>query len=107
MVETRHFSTERLERRYLIEYVIKDTNNVICTCVKDRGHKDGPERFELTDKGIIKVYNNITNRHVTDLVARPKQIVDRFGVSFRSLSIELQNEVLTLAREHQRLGYNV
>ncbi len=106
MVETRHFVEERRSREYLISYVIKDTNNVICTNVKDRGHRNGPERFELTDKGIIKTYNNITNRHITDLIARPSQIYDRLENSFRALPKELRDKIISLARKHQELGYN-
>lgn len=107
MVETRHFISEREERRVLIETIIKDTNNVICVNVIDRGHKNGAERFELTDKAIIKVYNNSSNRHITDLVARPKQIYDRLSVSFLMLPKRVRDEVIKKAREHQRLGYNV
>ena len=65
MVNTKHFTEERQSRESLIENVIKDTNNVICTNVLDRGHRNGAERFELTDKAIIKTYNNRTNRHIT------------------------------------------
>ena len=83
MVETKHFVEERRSREYLITNIIKDTNNVVCANVKDRGHRNGPERFELTDKGIIKTYNNITNRHITDLIARPSQIYDRLEDSFK------------------------
>ena len=106
MVETRHFIEERRSREYLISYVINDTNNVVCTNVKDRGHINGPERFELTDKGIIKTYNNITNRHITDLIARPSQIYDRLGDSFRELPKEVRDSIILLARKHQELGYN-
>lgn len=106
MVETKHFVEERRSREYLITNIIKDTNNVVCTNVKDRGHRNGPERFELTDKGIIKTYNNITNRHITDLIARPSQIYDRLEGSFRELPKELKDKIISLARKHQALGYN-
>ena len=106
MVETKHFIKERKSREYLIENVIKDTNNVICVNVIDRGHKNGAERFELTDKAIIKTYNNITDRHITDLIARPAQIYDRLGDSFRALPKDVRDSILSLARKHQSLGYN-
>ena len=106
MVETKHFVEERRSREYLISYVIKDTNNVVCTNVKDRGHINGPERFELTDKGIIKTYNNITNRHITDLIARPSQIYDRLGDSFRELPKDIRDSIMSFAKKHQALGYN-
>ena len=106
MRETRHFSEERQFRDNLIKNVIGDTNNVLCSNVIDRGHKDGPERFELTDKAIIKVYNNETNRHITDFVERQKQLYDRMGDAFRALDIKDQRKLLDLARVHQIMGYN-
>lgn len=106
MVNTRHFIEERKSREWLIENVINDTNTVLCVNVIDRGHKNGAERFELTDKAIIKTYNNITNRHITDLIARPAQIYNRLGDAFLELPTEVQKEIIKLARKHQDLGYN-
>jgi len=106
VINTFHFIQERRNREYLIANVIKDTNNVVCTNVIDRGHRNGPERFELTDKGIIKTYNNITNRHITDLIARPAQIYDRLGDEFRNLPEETKKTIIELAKKHQSLGYN-
>jgi hypothetical protein len=106
MVNTKHFVEERQSRELLIENVINDANNVICTNVLDRGHKNGAERFELTDKAIIKVYNVKTDRHITDLIARPKQVYDRLGDAFMSLDINVRRRIINLARKHQELGYN-
>jgi hypothetical protein len=103
---TKHFVSERMSRAEFITNVIGDTNNVICTNVIDRGHVNGAERFELTDKAIIRVYNNITNRHITDIIARPNQVYDRMGVEFTNLDVRVQRRIIDLAREHQRLGYN-
>lgn len=106
MRETNHYATERMSRTEFIANVIGDTNNVICTNVKDRGHKNGAERFELTDKAIIKTYNARTNRHITDLIARPPQIYDRLEDSFLALPIEVRRKIIGIAREHERKGYN-
>lgn len=106
MTETNHYATERMTRAQLIANVIKDTNKVLCINVLDRGHKNGAERFELTDKAIIKTYNDKTNRHITDLIARPNQIYNRLGNAFLALPEATRNKVLKLAREHQRKGYN-
>ena len=106
MVNTRHFTEERQVRENLIANVIGDTNNVICINVLDRGHKNGPERFELTDKAIIKVYNNITDRHITDIIARPNQVYGRMGNAFLSLDCKIQKKIIDLAKKHQDLGYN-
>ena len=106
MVNTMHYIEERQEREQFISNVIGDTNNVICTNVLDRGHRNGAERFELTDKAIIKVYNDRTNRHITDIIARPNQVYDRMGVEFLNLDAKVRRKIIDLAREHQRLGYN-
>ena len=105
-METRHFVEERMSRESLITDVIGDTNNVICVNIIDRGHKNGAERFELTDKGIIKVYNVNTNRHITDLIARPTQIYNRMEDAFLSLPMDVRNKIINIAKQHQRLGYN-
>lgn len=106
MVNTKHFIEERMNRAEFIKNVIGDTNRVICTNVIDRGHRNGEERFELTDKAIIKIYNNITNRHITDIIARPKQVYNRMGDAFFSLDINVRRRIISLARKHQELGYN-
>ena len=106
METTSHYKNDREYRARFIKNVIKDTNNVICVNILDRGHKNGPERFELTDKGIIKVYNNITNKHITDLIARPEQIYDRMGNAFLRLSNLIRKSVIMIAKMHQDLGYN-
>ena len=50
MSNTKHFSTDNAYREMLIN-AIGGEGNVVLTNVIDRGHKNGPERFELTDKG--------------------------------------------------------
>ena len=107
MIETNHYKNEREYRANFIANVIGDTNNVICVNVKDRKHKDGLERFELTDKAIIHIYNHYTNRHITDIVARPNQIYDRLGSEFKTLPIKVQQEIIRLSKEHIRKGYNL
>ena len=106
MVNTKHFIEERLSRETLINEVIGDTNNVVCTNVIDRGHRNGPERFELSDKGIIRVYNVITDRHITDLIARVPQIYGRMGDAFFALPKSQRDSILAYARKHESLGYN-
>ena len=105
-LETKHFAFDRYDRAHLISDAIGDNNNVVCINVIDRGHINGPERFELSDMGIIRVYNNISNRHITDLIARPKQIYERMGDSFRELPKELRDRIMMFARKHKELGYN-
>lgn len=103
-MDTAHLShrADRLEKiRTLIGY-----GNDICKNVVDRGHPAGPELFILTDTGIIKCYNARTYRHITDLIARPRQIYDRLGAKFAALPFMLRRRVLDLARDHEMQGWN-
>lgn len=104
-MNTFHFSTERGYRETLIEN-LGGAGRVVLTNVIDRGHVNGPERFELTDKGIIIVYNNLTNRKITILFARVGQLYSRFGNKFNSLSPNLQRNIMAYCREWKEKGYN-
>jgi len=105
MTNTMHFSAERAYRETLIENM-GGPGNVVLTNVIDRGHKDGPERFELTDKGIIVVYNNLTDRRITILFARVGQLYSRFGDKFETLDRGLQQTIKSKCREWKDKGYN-
>ena len=104
-MNTKHFSTDNAYREMLIN-AIGGEGNVILTNVIDRGHKNGPERFELTDNGIIRVFNNITDRRITTVFARVGQLYSRFGDKFEQLPIEVQRAVKAKCREYQDKGYN-
>ena len=104
-MNTFHLSVERGYRETLIEN-LGGAGRVVLTNVIDRGHKNGPERFELTDKGIIIVYNELTNRKITILFARVGQLYSRFGDKFNSLAPNLQRTIKAKCREWQDLGYN-
>ena len=103
--KTMHFRDERGDRMSAIEE-IGGYGKSVCKRVVDRGHKDGPEIFVLTDNAIIKVYNANTLRHITDLIARPEQIIDRFGGELSKLDKGLLVNIFRLARAHQERGYN-
>ena len=103
--KTAHFVKDRGSRSDAIEE-IGGYGNSVCKRVVDRGHPDGPEIFVLTDNAIIKVYNANTLRHVTDLIARPEQIVDRLGSALATLDRNLMTKIFNLARMHQERGYN-
>lgn len=104
-MNTYHLSAERNYRETIIEN-LGGAGRVVLTNVIDRGHKNGPERFELTDKGIIIVYNNLTDRKITILFARVGQLYSRFGDKFNTLDPEMQKDIKSKCREWQDLGYN-
>lgn len=96
---SRHWERDRKNRRVLIETI--GEGNVIKTVVVDRHHKNGPEIHEISDTGIITIFNQRTRKMITQLIARPGQIKRYF-----TDNEVIPNGLLELARNHQRLNYN-
>ena len=103
--KTLHMRDDRGDRMSAIEE-LGGYGKSVCKSIIDRGHRDGSEIFVLTDNAIIKVYNAETLRHITDLIARPEQIIDRMGSSLAKLDRGLLIQILNLARMHHEKGYN-
>ena len=106
MENTFHFANDMATRQHIIDNIIGGAGNVILTNVIDRGHKNGPERFELTDNGIIFVYNDWTDKRITILFPRVGQLYSRFGDKFRTLSATQQEAVKAKCIEWQSRGFN-
>ena len=106
MKNTKHFSNDMFNRQRIINEEIGGEGNVVLTNVIDRGHRNGPERFELTDNGIIFVYNDWTDRRITILFPRIGQLVSRFGNKFYRLSASTQQTIKDKCIEWERRGYN-
>jgi hypothetical protein len=105
MEKTKHFN-ERSYRQILIDNM-GGAGKVVLSNVVDRGHKNGAERFELTEKGITYVYNNDTNRLITILFTRVGQLTSRYGAAFSKLPMSQQIAIRTYCREYEEKGYNV
>ena len=105
IVETAHIAVDKSYRKQLVEY-LGGAGEFVLTNVIDRGHPNGPERFELTDKGIILVYNDRTNRWINILFARIGQLYSRFGDKFETLPADLKRSIKRQCEEYKRLGYN-
>lgn len=102
---TKHNEIDRKYRDYIIT-AIGGEGNVVLTNVIDRGHRNGPERFELTDNGLIIVYNDWTDRKITTLIARVGQLTSRFGDKFKKLPLDLQRSIIAKCIDHEKKGYN-
>ena len=94
-----HYLEERKEREALIQSI--GFGKVIKTAIVDRGHKNGPELHQLSDTGIVTIYNARTHKMITKLIARPGQI-RKF---FKENEI-IPQELIKLAIEHKQMGYN-
>ena len=105
-METKHFQKD-MGRRLAAINEIGGAGRVVLTNVIDRGHSNGAERFELTDNGVIFVYNNLTNKQITILFPRIGQLYSRFEGKFDNLPFHLRNSIKNKCLEWQRRGYNL
>ena len=94
-----HYEEERQYRENLIREI--GYGKPIKTVRVDRGHPAGPEIHQLSDTGIITIFNERTHKLVTRLIARPGQI-RRY---YRN-NEQVPQELINLARQHQILSYN-
>ena len=69
---SRHYTNDRQRREEIINMIGQGTP--VATFIIDRGHRNGAEIHEITDTGIINIYNLRTHKLVTKLIARPGQI---------------------------------
>ena len=69
---SKHYIDDRVDRENRIEII--GQGKAVAKFIVDRGHRNGPEIHEITDTGIINIYNERTKKLVTKLIARPGQI---------------------------------
>lgn len=98
-MNSKHWERDREARRKAIEAIGK--GNVIKVVEVDRHHKNGPEIHEISDTGIITIFNKTTRKMITQLIARPMQIKRYFAEG----EIIPMN-VLKIARQHQEAKLN-
>lgn len=98
-MNSRHWTKDRQNRKELIETI--GYGNIIKTVVVDRHHRNGPEIHEISDTGIITIFNQRTKKMITQLIARPGQIRRYF-----TDNEIIPNGLLDIARQHQQLNYN-
>lgn len=94
-----HYSFERQERENLIEKI--GYGNIIKSVIVDRGHINGPEIHNISDTGIITIYNQRTHKLITKLIARPGQIERYYTNGER-----IPQNLIKIAQNHQRLSMN-
>ncbi len=97
---SKHYTYDRRKREELIEAI--GYGKTIKTVIVDRNHKNGPEIHEISDTGIITIFNLYTHKMITKLIARPGQIKRYFNENE-----VIPNNLLQLARQHQKMAYNL
>lgn len=98
-----HYSNDRTSREYLIANVI-GLGKVVRTVLWDRHHPNGSEIHCISDTGIVTIYNELTGKMVTRLIARPEQI--RRYYEHTKTKVTCPQYLIDLAIEHKKLGYN-
>ena len=100
--QTNHYKNKRYKREKFINRHLNGDGKVIDSFIVDKGHKDGLERHDITDTGLIIVYNLESQKLVTKLIARPQQIKRYYSDTGR----EPPRWLLDLCYWHNSLNYN-
>lgn len=99
MVST-HYINDRQAREHLIRKI--GQGRIVDTFIVDKGHPNGPERHEVSDTGIVVIYNLRTGKLITKLIARPNQIKRYYEAEHRVAP----EDILKIAYEHTLKNYN-
>jgi hypothetical protein len=99
---SKHYKNQRHKRENFINKHLNGDGNVIDSFIVDKGHAMGLERHDITDTGIILIYNVTSEKLVSKLIARPTQI-KRY---YRDSGKKPPKWLLDLCEWHKTLGYN-
>lgn len=99
MIISVHYKTRR-HRSNLINNEI-GLGQIIRTVFWDKHHPDGPEIHTISSTGIITIYNALTGKLITQLIARPAQLQRYYATDEKC-----PEYLIALAINHERLGYN-
>lgn len=100
--QSNHYKYKRYKRENFIKRRLYGNGKVIDSFIVDRGHKDGLEKHCVTDTGLIIIFNLKSQKLVTKLIARPKQIKRLY----QSVNRKAPRWLLDLAYWHSTLNYN-
>ena len=100
--QTNHYKNKRYKRETFINEHLCGDGHVIDSFVVNKGHKDGLERHDITDTGLIIVYNLESKKLVTKLIARENQ-VKRY---YKNVDRNPPRWLLDLCKWHNSLNYN-
>jgi len=95
-MNSKHYNNSRELRETIIRAI--GYGNIVKSVVVDNGHPNGPEIHQLSDTGIITIYNQRTLKMITKLIARPGQ-VRRYYKQGESIP----KKIIELALEHQKM----
>lgn len=99
---SKHYKDKRYKREKIIKKYLNGDGKVIDSFIIDKGHKNGLERHDITENGVILIYNVTSGKLVSKLIARPHQIKRYYTDSDR----KPPQWLLDLCLWHQSLNYN-
>jgi hypothetical protein len=102
--KTFHFNEHRNDRHNKIVSTIGE-GKCIAYFLIDKAHPNGNEIHCVYDNGIIVIYNERTKKLITELIARPRQLVRYWDDLGEKFPVEY-NDVMEKAKEHHKKGYN-
>ena len=97
-----HYKNKRYKREKFIDEHLNGDGKVIDSFIVDKGHEKGLERHDITENGIIIIYNKSSGKLCTKLLARKNQIKKLY----QGVGKQPPKWLIKLAAEHERLGYN-
>lgn len=97
-----HYKNQRCSREKFIDKYLGGDGMVIDSFIVNRNHVNGLERHDITENGIIVVYNAKSNVLVTKKIARPLQIKSLYMTKNKTPPKWL----IDLAEWHESLGMN-
>jgi hypothetical protein len=66
---------------------------IIASFEINKGHKNGTEIHVIYNNGIIRIYNTVSKKHITDLIAREPQVT-RYGVKVtKTMRKKIKNHI--------------
>lgn len=71
---SKHYNDKRYKREKFIAKDLKGDGKVIDSFIVDKGHCKGIERHDVTDNGIVLIYNVGSGKLITKLIASSRQI---------------------------------
>lgn len=102
---SKHYKTNRSDRERFIAEQLGGYGKIVDSFLVDKGHPKGKEIHQITDKGIIKIYNANSGVFITSLIARVGQIKRYYKLSGREPPKEYK-DIIKLAQMYTQLGYN-
>ena len=102
MMVSKHYKSKRYRREKFINEHLNGDGRVIDSFIVDKGHANGLERHDITENGVVLIYNELSGKLVTKLIARSEQI-KRY---YKDVDREPPVWLINLAQYHESLGYN-